>query len=544
MARAVPSLLRRSRRRTGPNPRNPQQPPDGEPQQRGVGSGFILNADGYVMTNAHVVEGADEVIVTLADKREFKAKTIGADKRSDVALVKIEASGLPTVRIGDASKLKVGEWVIAIGSPFGLESTVTAGIVSAKSRDTGDLLPLIQTDVAINPGNSGGPLINMRGEVVGINSQIYSRSGGYMGISFAIPIDEATRVSEQLRVGGRVIRGRIGVVIARLTREVAESIGLGKPVGALVQSVEAGGPAEKAGVEPGDVITKVDGRTVETSVELPRIVGSIKPGTKATLQVFRRGSNRDLSVVVAEFEPERVVARKPPERENAKPPTVSSIGVAVSDLTDAQKRELKLKNGVRVESVEGAAARAGIRESDVILSVDNVEVTSAKQFETRHGQARQGQAGDPAGPPRRRRPVRDREATAGNSCVRSLTWLSERGRRAAFRVLLLEGSAASGERIRETLKIAPRASTAICGQSVDRIRVGTLQRREIKPWRGLRPGCFDYNEVPTSSCHTFCWKARHRFDVPFFWPPAAPSAALEIAAPMRRFVAAIGGRRC
>jgi len=364
-----------------PNPRNPQQP-DGEPQQRGVGSGFILNADGYVMTNAHVVDGADEVIVTLADKREFKAKTIGADKRSDVALVKIEASGLPTVRIGDVSKLKVGEWVIAIGSPFGLESTVTAGIVSAKSRDTGDLLPLIQTDVAINPGNSGGPLINMRGEVVGINSQIYSRSGGYMGISFAIPIDEATRVSEQLRVAGRVIRGRIGVVIARLTREVAESIGLGKPVGALVQSVEAGGPAERAGVEPGDVITKVDGRTVETSVELPRIVGSIKPGTKATLQVFRRGSSRDLSVVVAEYEPERVVARKSPERENAKPSTVSSIGVAVTDLTDAQKRELKLKSGVRVETVEGAAARAGIHESDVILSVDNVEVTSAKQFET------------------------------------------------------------------------------------------------------------------------------------------------------------------
>jgi len=203
-----------------------------------------------------------------------------------------------------------------------------------------------------------------------------------MGISFAIPIDEATRVSEQLRVGGRVIRGRIGVVIARLTREVAESIGLGKPVGALVQSVEAGGPAEKAGVEPGDVITKVDGRTVETSVELPRIVGSIKPGTKATLQVFRRGSNRDLSVVVAEFEPERVAARKPPEPSTAKPPMVSSIGVAVSDLTDAQKRELKLKNGVRVESVEGAAARAGIRENDVILSVDNVEVTSVKQFET------------------------------------------------------------------------------------------------------------------------------------------------------------------
>jgi serine protease Do len=360
-----------------PNPRSPQQPDDAQP--RGVGSGFILNADGYVMTNAHVVEGADEVIVTLTDKREFKAKTIGADKRSDVALVKIDATGLPTVRLGDVSKLKVGEWVIAIGSPFGLESTVTAGIVSAKSRDTGDLLPLIQTDVAINPGNSGGPLINMRGEVVGINSQIYSRSGGYMGISFAIPIDEATRVSEQLRTGGRVIRGRIGVVIARMTKEVAESIGLGKPIGALVQSVEPGGPAEKAGVEPGDVITKVDNRTVESSVELPRIVGGIKPGTKATLQVFRRGSTRDLSVVVSELEPEKVVARKTPEV--PKTPVVSSIGLAVSDLSEAQKRELKMKSGVHVDTAEGAAARAGIRENDVVLSVENVEITSAKQFE-------------------------------------------------------------------------------------------------------------------------------------------------------------------
>jgi serine protease Do len=365
-----------------PNPRSPQQPDEGDAQPRGVGSGFILNADGYVMTNAHVVDGADEVIVTLTDKREFKAKIIGADKRSDVALVKIEASGLPTVRIGDVGKLKVGEWVIAIGSPFGLESTVTAGIVSAKSRDTGELLPLIQTDVAINPGNSGGPLINMRGEVVGINSQIYSRSGGYMGISFAIPIDEATRVSEQLRAGGRVIRGRIGVVIDRVTREVAESIGLGKPTGALVRTVEAGGPADKAGVEAGDIITRVDAKVVETSIELPRIIGSIKPGNKATLQVFRRGSSRDLSVVVAELEPERSVARRAPERDSAKPQAVvSTLGLAVSDLTDAQKRELKVKNGVRVDTAEGVAARAGVHEGDVIVTIDNVEVVSAKQFD-------------------------------------------------------------------------------------------------------------------------------------------------------------------
>ena len=365
-----------------PTPRGQPQPaPDGEAQPRGVGSGFILSADGYVMTNAHVIEGAEEVIVTLADKREFKAKAIGADKRSDVALVKIEASGLPTVRIGDLARLKVGEWVIAIGSPFGLESTVTAGIVSAKSRDTGDLLPLIQTDVAINPGNSGGPLINMRGEVVGINSQIYSRSGGYMGISFAIPIDEAIRVSEQLRVGGRVIRGRIGVVIDQVTREVAEAIGLGKPAGALVRSVEAGGPAEKAGIEAGDIITKVDGRVVENSRDLPRVIGAIRPGGKAALQVFRRGAYRDVSVVVVEYEVERT-ARRAPDRDNPKPPAVvSALGLAVSDLTDAQKRELKVKNGVKVDSVEGVAARAGLREGDVIVTIDNVEVGSAKQFD-------------------------------------------------------------------------------------------------------------------------------------------------------------------
>jgi serine protease Do len=364
------------------NPRRAPQQPDGEPQQRGVGSGFILNADGYVMTNAHVVEGAEEVIVTLTDKREFKAKIIGSDKRTDVALVKIDASGLPAVRVGDVSRLKVGEWVIAIGSPFGLENTVTAGIVSAKARDTGDFLPFIQTDVAINPGNSGGPLINMRGEVVGINSQIYSRSGGFMGISFAIPIDEATRVSDQLRSSGRVIRGRIGVQIDQVTKEVAESIGLGKAGGALVRSVESGGPADKAGVEAGDIITKFEGRAIDKAGDLPRIVGSAKPGAKATLQVFRRGASRELSVTVAEFEAERPHAAAP-ERGSSKPPaSVGVLGLAVTDLSDAQKKELKLKSGVRVESAEGAAARAGLREGDVILSIDNTEITSAKQFET------------------------------------------------------------------------------------------------------------------------------------------------------------------
>ena len=363
-----------------PSPRGPRQGPDGEPQQRGVGSGFILSADGYVMTNAHVVDGAEEVIVTLTDKREFKAKPIGADRRSDVALLKIEASGLPTVRLGDVSRLKVGEWVIAIGSPFGLENTVTAGIVSAKSRDTGEFLPLLQTDVAINPGNSGGPLINMRGEVVGINSQIYSRSGGYQGISFAIPIDEASRVSDQLRANGRVVRGRIAVSIDQVTKEVAESIGLGKAMGALVRSVESGGPADKAGIEAGDIITKFDGKAIEKSGDLPRIVGGVKPGTKVAVQVFRRGAYRDFNVTVAEVEPER--SHRTAQNEPKSKSSVETLGLVVADLTDAQKRELKIKNGVRVESADAAGARAGLREGDVILSVDNVEVTSAKQFET------------------------------------------------------------------------------------------------------------------------------------------------------------------
>ena len=354
---------------------------DDEPQQRGVGSGFILSADGFIMTNAHVVDGADEVLVTLTDKREFKARIIGADKRTDVAVVKIEAAGLPFVKIGDVNRLKVGEWVMAIGSPFGLENSVTAGIVSAKQRDTGDYLPFIQTDVAINPGNSGGPLLNLRGEVVGINSQIYSRSGGFMGISFAIPIDEAMRVSDQLRTNGRVIRGRIGVQIAPVTKEVAEAIGLGKPTGALVQSVEAGGPADKAGVEAGDIITRVDGKVVEKSGDLPRLVGGTRPGSKATLQIFRRGAAKELSVTVGEFEPERPSRRAQAEPSGAAP-VKSALGITASDLTEAQKRELKVKGGVRVDAVEGAAARAGLREGDVILSVDNAEVTDLRQFAT------------------------------------------------------------------------------------------------------------------------------------------------------------------
>jgi serine protease Do len=363
-----------------------QTPRQGRPQQeeqpRGVGSGFILTSDGYIMTNAHVVDGADEVIVTLPDKREFKARIVGADRRTDVAVVKIEAAGLPAVKIGDVSRLKVGEWVVAIGSPFGLENTVTAGIVSAKQRDTGDYLPLIQTDVAINPGNSGGPLINMRGEVVGINSQIYSRSGGYMGIAFAIPIDEAIRVSDQLRATGRVTRGRIGVQIDQVTKEVAEAIGLGKPQGALVRSVEAGSPAEKAGVEAGDIIIRLDGKTIEKANELPRLVGSLKPGTRSMLTVFRRGATKDLPVTIGEFETERPQARKEPARED-RPRTAAAaaLGLTVSDLSEAQKKELKIRGGVRVDAADGVAARAGLREGDVLLAVANVEIANVREFE-------------------------------------------------------------------------------------------------------------------------------------------------------------------
>ncbi len=366
--------------RQAPRPPNRQAPDEEQP--KGVGSGFIFSSDGLIMTNAHVVEGADEVLVTLTDKREFKAKILGADKRSDVALVKIEATGLPVIKVGDVGRLRVGEWVMAIGSPFGLDNTVTAGIVSAKQRDTGDYLPFIQTDVAINPGNSGGPLINMRGEVVGINSQIYSRSGGFMGISFAIPMDEAVRVVEQLRTQGRVSRGRIGVQIGPVSKEVAESLGLPKAQGALVTGVEAGAPADKAGVEAGDIIVKFDGRAIEKSGDLPRIVGAIKPGTKATLTVFRRGSLKDLGVTVAEIEADSAVAKGDAPEPKLKGVAGQSYGLVVSELTDAQKKELKIKSGVRIETVTDGAARAGLREGDVILAVGNTDVGSARELES------------------------------------------------------------------------------------------------------------------------------------------------------------------
>jgi serine protease Do len=365
--------------RRAPAPRaNPSQPREEQP--RGVASGFILTPDGYIMTNAHVIDDADEVMVTLTDKREFKAKVIGADKRSDIAVLKINASGLPAVKIGDVSKLKVGEWVMAIGSPFGLENTVTAGIVSAKQRDTGDYLPFIQTDVAINPGNSGGPLINMRGEVVGINSQIYSRSGGFMGISFAIPVDEAIRVSDQLRATGRVSRGRIGVQIDDVSKDVADAIGLGKPLGALVRGVESDSPADKAGVQPGDVITRFDGKNIDRASDLPRLVGNTKPGTHSTLTVLRRGAAKDLGITIAEIEPDNPVKTAARNDKPASPDIAQSLGLSVSDLSVDEKKQLKLKGGVKIDAATDAAQRAGLREGDVIMAIANTPVGTVKDF--------------------------------------------------------------------------------------------------------------------------------------------------------------------
>lgn len=372
----VPSMPPQQR----PGPQGNEGGDDGESQPSGVGSGFILSSDGYIMTNAHVVEGASEVMVTLADKREFKAKIVGADKRTDVAVVKIDAKGLPAIKIGDVNRLKVGEWVMAIGSPFGLENTVTAGIVSAKQRDTGDYLPFIQTDVAINPGNSGGPLINMRGEVVGINSQIYSRSGGFMGISFAIPMDEAIRVSDQLRATGKVSRGRIGVQIGPVDKEVAESIGLGSATGVLVSAVEPDSPAAKAGLQAGDVIVQFNGTKIDKVSDLPRLVGNTKPGSKVSLTIFRRGKQQQLSITVADVPADESQVAQAPEASGATA-NAKTLGLRVTDLTAAQKKALGVRGGVQVAEASGPAARAGMRPGDVVLAIANTEVASVKDFE-------------------------------------------------------------------------------------------------------------------------------------------------------------------
>ncbi len=355
-------------------------PPEGErfmPPRRGQGSGFLISSDGYILTNAHVVDDVDEVVVKVNDKREFRAKVIGSDARTDVALIKINADNLPRVAIGDPNRLKVGEWVLAIGAPFGFENTVTAGIVSAKGRSLPDenYVPFIQTDAAVNPGNSGGPLFNLRGEVVGMNSQIISRSGGYMGLAFAIPIDVAMDVAEQLKSRGKVSRGRLGIVIQEVTADLADTFGLNSPHGALVADVEAGSPADKAGVQVSDIILKFDGKPINSSIDLPRLVGATKPGIRSTLTIWRKGAQKELTVSVGELPEEKVAAAKSKEAKKA-----NRAGLAVTELTKEQKGILKINNGVLVEEATGAAARAGIQTGDVIVAVNNQEVNTSEEL--------------------------------------------------------------------------------------------------------------------------------------------------------------------
>ena len=356
--------------------RIPQQ--RGEKQVQGMGSGFILREDGIVLTNAHVVDGADEVTVKLIDKREFKAKVLGQDKMSDVAVLKIDAKGLPTLKIGNSANTRVGEWVLAIGSPFGFENSATAGIVSAMSRSLPDdsYVPFIQTDVAVNPGNSGGPLFNMAGEVIGINSQIYSRSGGYQGLSFAIPIEVVMNVEEQIVKHGKVQRGRLGITIQQLDQSLADSFGMKKPGGALVSAVENDSPAAKAGIEPGDVIVSVNGKEVKSSNELPPLIANILPGNSAKLQVWRKGNLRDIDVKVgAHKEDKDKVASAEGKEAN-----LGRLGLGVRTLTPEERRQVDGKGGLLVESVSGTAARAGIRSGDVVLSINGEPVSSVEQM--------------------------------------------------------------------------------------------------------------------------------------------------------------------
>jgi len=348
--------------------------PHGPRIVRGEGSGFIVGPDGYILTNAHVVDGAQEVQVKLTDKREFEAKVIGTDHLSDVALIKIDAKNLPTVKLGQPSSVKVGDWVLAIGAPFGFENSATAGIVSAKGRALPDegYVPFIQTDVAVNPGNSGGPLFNMAGEVVGINSQIYSRTGGYMGVSFAIPIDVAMSVEQQLRTHGTVTRGRIGVTIQEVNQSLADSFGLPTLEGALVSSVDPGGPAADAGLKAGDVILAFDGKSIHDSTELPAQVAATKPGTKATLEVWRQGSRAEMVVKVGELKGTETVASTSESH--------GRLGLAVHPLTPEEQRETGAGRGLVVDGVNGPAEVAGIRPGDVILSINGTPVGSVDQL--------------------------------------------------------------------------------------------------------------------------------------------------------------------
>ncbi|VFR38814.1 HtrA protease/chaperone protein [plant metagenome] len=359
-------------------PPRDQTPPAERSVPRGLGSGFFISDDGYILTNNHVVADANEIFVTLTDGREFKAKVIGTDERTDVALIKVDAKGMATLPIGDVKALKKGQWVLAIGSPFGLDSTVTSGIVSAIGRDTGEYLPFIQTDVAVNPGNSGGPLLNLGGEVVGINSQIVSRSGGFMGISLAIPIDEVMRVVEQLKASGRVTRGLIGVQIGEVSKDVADAIGLPKAEGALVSGVQPEGPADAAGVQPGDVIQRFNGQAINRWSDLPRIVGETKPGSEVAMEVWRKGKNQTLKVKVTEMEAKGGAAAAAKEESQAK--ASNALGLAVTAVPAEMQRKLRIKGGVLVQSAEGVSAAAGLTQGDVVLAINDTDVTSPEQF--------------------------------------------------------------------------------------------------------------------------------------------------------------------
>ena len=360
------------------NGRGQQPMPD--KQVYATGSGFIVASDGYILTNAHVVKDADEVMVKLNDKREFKAKVIGIDLRTDVAVLKINASNLPKVSIGNPDTIKVGEWVAAIGAPFGLENTMTVGIVSAKGRalPQENFVPFIQTDVAINPGNSGGPLFNLKGEVIGINSQIYSRTGGYMGLSFAIPINVAIDVMNQLKTNGKVIRGWLGIAIQEVTKELSESFGMKNTNGALVAGIEKGAPAEKGGLLPGDVITKFDGKLIESSSDLPKAVGNTKPGKTVVAEVFRKGGIKTLNLTVGEMptdQAEVIASNKQPEKSE-----VNRMGLVLKEAPPQQRKKMNGKKGLLVVDAQGSAAAAGIRRGDIILALNNSEVESAEAF--------------------------------------------------------------------------------------------------------------------------------------------------------------------
>ncbi len=374
-----PDFVPPSRDRGPRSGRGPRGSDEERTVPRGVGSGFIISKDGYIMTNNHVVDGASKITVTMNDGREYQAKVIGTDKRTDIALIKIQAENLPVLKIGDSNSLKKGQWVLAIGSPFGLDSTVTSGIVSAINRDTGEYLPFIQTDVAVNPGNSGGPLINLSGEVVGINSQIISQSGGFMGISLSIPIDEAMRVVDQLKSTGKVTRGRIGVQIGEVSEEVAKAIGLPKASGALVSNVEQGGPADKAGVQPGDVITKFNGAEVKKWSDLPRLVGQTKPDSNSPLEVWRRGKYETLNVKVDEIPdaPSEATADSGADQQTG---SADRLGLVIESVPSSLQSRMRIKGGVLVKDAQGAALEASIQPGDVILALNNQDVQDVKQF--------------------------------------------------------------------------------------------------------------------------------------------------------------------